>query len=339
MKLFSINMNIKKILIIGSNSFSGSHCVNYFLENTDCKVIGISRSQEYSAIFLPYLYNKKKRPTRFSFYQFDINKDLRQIINLIDSEKPEVIINFAAQGNVQYSWTNPEHWFKTNCLGITNLADNLKNKRYIKKYIQVSTPEVYGPCENFKESVTYYNPTSPYAASKAAGDLFLFALFKKCGFPVSFIRSTNVYGIHQQLYRIIPRSIIYLKKGWKIPLHNGGKVLRSFVHISDIVDGIFKVIQKGRDGDIYHFSSKPMSIEDLVGKICDKTKADFKNSVEFSAARNPDFVYDLNCDKAKKELDWKPKFSLDMGIEEVVNWVNNNWVEIVESPLEYIHME
>lgn len=332
-------MNIKKILIIGSNSFSGGHLVNYFLKNTDFQVIGMSRSQEYPAIFLPYLYKKKKRPPKFTFYQFDINKDLRQIVNLIDQEKPEVIINFAAQGNVQYSWTNPEHWFRTNYLGIANLADNLKNKEYIKKYIQVSTPEVYGPCENFKESATYYSPTTPYSASKAAGDLFLLALFKKYNFPVSFIRSTNVYGIHQQLYRIIPRSIIYLKRGWKIPLHNEGKVLRSFVHISDIVDGIFKVIQKGRDGDIYHFSSKPLPIQHLVEKVCNTVKADFKNSVEFSAERNPDFIYDLNCDKARKELGWKPKVSLDAGIKEVIAWISDNWGEIVESPLEYIHKE
>lgn len=334
-----MNINIKKVLIIGSNSFSGSHLVYYFLENTDCEVIGISRSQEYSSIFLPYLYKKKKRPDRFTFYQMDINKDLRQIVNLIDQEKPEVIINFAAQGNVQYSWTNPEHWFRTNCLGIANLADNLKNKRYIKKYIQVSTPEVYGPCENFKENSNYYNPTTPYAASKAAGDLFLSALFKKYNFPVSFIRSTNVYGIHQQLYRIVPRSVIYVKKGWKIPLHNGGEVMRSFVHITDVVDGIYKVMQKGRAGDVYHFSSKPLPIKNLVEKVCDKMKADFKDSVELSAARNPDFVYDLNCDKARKELNWKPKVSLDSGIKEVIDWINHNWQEVLDSPLEYVHKE
>jgi len=332
-------MNIKKVLILGSNSFSGSHCVNFFLENTSCKVIGISRSQEYSATFLPYLYKKKKRPNRFIFHQLDINKDLRQIINLIDSEKPEVIINFAAQGNVQYSWTNPEHWFKTNCLGIANLSDNLKNKDYLKKYIQVSTPEVYGPCENFKENLSFYNPTTPYAASKAAGDLFLSALFKKYNFPVSFIRSTNVYGIHQQLYRIMPRSVIYVKKGWKIPLHNGGEIMRSFLHISDVIEGIYKVIMKGKNGEAYHFSSEPISIKNLVQTVCTKIKADPEGSVEFSAARNPDHVYDLNCDKAKKELGWKPKISLDNGIKEVVGWINNNWVEIVESPLEYIHKE
>lgn len=332
-------MDIKKVLILGSNSFSGSHSVNYFLKNTDCKIIGISRSQEYLATFLPYLYKKKKRPNRFTFYQFDINKDLRQIVNLIDNEKPEIIINFAAQGNVQYSWTNPEHWFRTNCLGIANLVDNLKNKKYLKKYIQVSTPEVYGQCEDFKENTNYYNPTTPYAASKAAGDLFLSALFKKYNFPVSFIRSTNVYGIHQQLYRIIPRSIIYIKRGWKIPLHNGGEVLRSFVHIDDIIEGLFKVVLKGRAGDIYHFSSEPMPIKNLVGKICDKMKADFNNSVEFNAERNPDFIYDLNCEKAKKELGWKPKVSLDEGIKKVADWINDNWIEIAESPLEYVHKE
>ncbi len=115
--------------------------------------------------------------------------------------------------------------------------------------------------------------------------------------------------------------------------------MRSFVHISDVVDGLFKVAMKGRNGDVYHFTSKPLPIKALVEKVCNNVKADFKNSVEFSAERNPDFVYDLNCEKAKKELGWKPRVSLDGGIKEVVHWVHSNWREVVESPLEYIHKE
>ena len=194
-------MKIKKIAVIGSNSFSGSHFVDYVLTNTKWKIIGISRSPEYPEVFLPYFHNKDKKK-RFRFFKFDLVNDSKKTSALLDKERPEVIVNFAAQSNVPASWEDPEDWFMTNCLGIVRLANHLRKTKYLMKYIQISTPEVYGPCQNFRENLNYYNPTTPYAASKAAGDLFLNALFRARGFPVSFVRSANVYGSHQQPYRI-----------------------------------------------------------------------------------------------------------------------------------------
>lgn len=330
---------IEKILVIGSNSFSGGHCVNYFLENTDAEVIGISRSEEYDSIFLPYLYKKEKKPEKFTFYKLDINKNLKEISDLLDDKKPNVVINFSAQGNVQFSWTNPEDWFRTNCLGIVNLTNMLKDKKYIEKYVHISTPEVYGTTTpNFKENLNHFNPSSPYAASKAAGDLFLITLMKNFNFPVVFTRYANAYGIHQQLYRIIPRSIIYLKMGKKIPLHNGGKQIRSFIHIKDVSSAIHKVVLNGKNGEVYHFSTKLDSISNLVRKICEQTGNEFEKSVEVIEARKEqDLVYDLNCDKAKKDLGWEQKISLDEGISKMVDWINDCWDEIKKQPLEYVH--
>lgn len=331
---------MNKIAIIGSNSFSGSHLVDYILEKTNIKILGISRSPEYKGIFLPYSY-KKQKSNRFDFYQMDINKDLNRILLLLDKEKPDVIINYAAQGEVQHSWDNPEHWFKTNCLGIVNLATNLKNKTYLKRYVHISSPEVYGSTEgNVKENFTY-NPSTPYAASKAAGDLFIFTLVKNFDFPLIMIRSTNVYGIHQQLYRIIPKSIIKLKKGQKIELHGGGTSVKSYIHIRDVTNGIFKAIQFGKVGNIYHLSpEKGYSISEVVRKICEKMGYDYEKSIISVGERlGQDAAYIIDSTKARLELDWKPEISFDDGLNEVIAWIEENWEEISKEYLEYVHKE
>ncbi len=327
----------RKIAIIGSNSFSGSHAVDYFLAKSDTPVIGISRSPEYDSVFLPYLYKKERSPG-FKFFQMDINKDLGRIVDLLDRGEPEVIINFAAQGNVEHSWKNPEDWFMTNCLGIVNLVSRLKDKKYIKKYIHISTPEVYGPCENFKESLNYFNPSTPYAASKAAADLFLLILFKNFGFPVSFVRSANVYGAHQQLFRIIPKTVICLKKGEKLPLQGGGKTIRSFVHIKDVIRGIHGILESKKNGEAYHFATEGLAIRDLVKKICSKMNRDFESSVEMAGERvGKDSFYGLDFSKARRELNWEAQITLDEGIDEIIAWINECWYEILKHPLHYIH--
>ena len=331
---------MKKIAIIGSNSFSGSHLVDYILEKTNIKVLGISRSPEYKSIFLPYLYNKQKS-NRFDFYQMDLNKDLDRILLLLDKEKPDVIVNYAAQGEVQHSWDHPEHWFKTNCMGIVNLANNLKSKTYLKRYVHISSPEVYGYTEgNVKENFTY-NPSTPYAASKAAGDLFLFTLVKNFNFPLIMIRSTNVYGVHQQLYRIIPKTIIKLKRGQKIEMHGGGISVKSYIHIRDVTNGIFKAIQSGKAGNIYHLSpEKGYSISEVVRKICEKMGYDYEKSIVPVGERlGQDAAYIIDSTKARSELDWKPEISFDNGLNEMIAWIEENWDDISKEHLEYVHKE
>src|SRR3989344_1487787 len=265
-----------KALILGSNSFTGGHFVNYLLEKTNLNVIGVSRSDEYKPIFLPYLY-KKNKSNRFTFHKLDVNQDTNNILALIDEVKPEYVINYAAQGEVRNSWNAPEQWFNTNAMGVVKLANHLAGKPYLKKYVSISTPEVYGSTEqDLKENHNYY-PSTPYAASKLSGDLFLFTLFKKYDFPVVFTRSANVYGIHQQLYRIIPRTIIFLKLGEKIQLHGGGKAVRSFIHIRDIADATWKAINYGKNGEIYHLApeKEEISIKNLVKLICEMMGYDF----------------------------------------------------------------
>jgi len=327
---------MKKMAVIGSNSFSGSYFIDYILEKTNYDVIGISRSPEKNDIFLPY---KNKHPKRFSFYQFDLNKDPDEIIDVFDQEKPEVVVNFAAQSEVGPSWKTPDQWFRTNCIGIVNLTYSLKDKEYLNKYIHISSPEVYGTCEGVVKEDAPYNPSTPYAASKASGDLFLFVLVKNFNFPLIMIRSTNVYGPHQQLFKIIPRSVIYMKKGTKIPLHGGGEAIKSFIHIRDVSDGILKAIEKGETGEIYHLSPESgYSVKNIVKMISEKMNLNFDDVTEIVDERlGQDAAYVIDSSKARKKLGWKPAIDMDTGLDEVVEWINNDWNTIIKQPLEYIH--
>ena len=329
---------MKTILIIGSNSFTGSHLVQHCLEK-GYKVIGISRSAEYSRVMLPYLYSNADNPD-FSFYKLDVNKDLESILKICDDNEPQIIANFAAQGEVRSSWQAPSQWYETNTIAIVKLTDELRKRTYLKKYLTASTPEVYGSTsDNLTENHNYF-PSTPYAASKLAGDLHLITLFKRYEFPVVFTRSANVYGIHQQLYRIIPRAIIYLKMKKMIQLHGGGKAERSFIHIRDVVEATLKIAEEGVNGDVYHISPEgdDISIYRVVKTICEMMNCNFEDSVELIDQNfGQDSKYSISSSKLRADLSWSPKIPLHAGIEEMIKWINNNWIEISKMPLEYIH--
>jgi dTDP-glucose 4,6-dehydratase len=279
--------------------------------------------------------------SRFSFYQLDLNTDMPGIKSLFSEKKPEFIVNFAAQSEVAPSWDHPEQWFMTNAVAIAKLGNYLKDQEWLSRYVQISTPEIYGTCEGFVDEHAPINPSTPYAASKSAGDLMLQTLVKNFNFPLITIRSTNVYGAHQQLHKIIPRSIIYLKTGKKIPLHGGGNAVKSYIHIRDISKGELLAMERGVPGEIYHLSpDEGISIKDLVSKICMLMGKDFESSVLPVGERlGQDKAYTLDSSKARDNLGWKPVISLDEGLAEVIGWVENNIERITVFPLEYAHQE
>ena len=326
-----------KVAVIGSNSFSGSDFADLLLEDGNNEVIGISRSPEKSNLFLPY---NKHSKTNFTFYQMDLNRDLDEILQLFDSFKPDYIVNFAAQSEVAPSWEHPEHWFQTNVVSLSRLMNGLKSRRYLRRYVHISSPEVYGTCNGKVTEDTPLNPSTPYAASKAAADMFLFTLVKNYNFPMVMIRATNVYGPHQQLWKIIPRSAIYLNIGRKIQLHGGGAAVKSFIHIRDVSRGELSAMIHGRDGEIYHLSpdNSGCAVRDIVQKVCGAKGKSFDECTEIVGDRlGQDAAYVIDSTKARTELDWLPQVSIETGIKEVVEWVNGNVDLIKNQSLDYIH--
>jgi len=324
-------------LVLGSNSFSGGSFINYLLNNEkDAKIFAISRSPQYHNSLLAYKNNPKQN--RVTFLQIDINSDSQRIADLIYDNKIEYIINFAAQGMVAQSWDAPLEWFNTNTLSLVALLDKIYKFKFIKKFVQVSTPEVYGSCNNIKESMTLL-PSSPYAASKASADLILYSYFKTHGFPINYTRASNVYGAYQQLYRIIPKTILMIKKNQKLQLHGGGKAIRSFIHIDDVCNFTLKIAKEAKSGEIYHLSdTKTISIYDLVALICKKLDKNILEQVEIVQERtSQDSLYLMNNEKLSDEFNLIPHVKLSDGIDDVVRWVELNYEDLKDFPDYYIH--
>jgi len=329
---------MKRVLVIGSNSFSGSDFIDLLLEKKEYNVMGVSRSAEKSSLFLPY---KKRNSKLFQFHQIDLNRDLENFNQLLDAFQPEYIVNFAAQSEVAPSWENPHHWFQTNAVSLTQLANLLKDKKFIKRYVHISSPEVYGTCEGSICESAPLNPTTPYAASKAAGDLSLFTFYKNFNFPLVMIRATNVYGAYQQLFKIIPRSMIYIKQGKKIELHGGGHAIKSYIHIRDVSNGELLVMEKGRIGQIYHLSpDQGIAVKKVVKAICDLMNVPFEIATTTTEERlGQDKAYLIDSTKARTELNWKSMIALQEGLQCTLDWILQNYKEIAQQPLCYIHKE
>tara|TARA_Y100000589_G_scaffold290518_1_gene293270 strand:+ start:253 stop:1257 length:1005 start_codon:yes stop_codon:yes gene_type:complete len=329
-------------LVIGSNSFSGSNYVNYLLKS-NYKVIGVSRSKNVHTVFLPYLWDNKNKNSlgyKFIFEQIDLNKDLNQLMSLIDKFEPKYIVNFAAQGMVAESWLNPTHWYKTNVLSQVAFHDELRKRDFLKKYVHVTTPEVYGSTDEgwIKENFNFL-PSTPYAVSRAACDLHLLSFFKTYNFPVVFTRAANVYGPGQQLYRIIPRTILSCLTGKKLFLHGGGTSLRSFIHIEDVAKATLKISLEANPGNTFHISTNHViSIYELVKKICDLTGADFNKIVEIEDERlGKDKNYLLNSDHIRNCFNWDDKIKLLDGVKDTISWIEKNLDYFSNISWEYHH--
>lgn len=325
-------------MVLGSNSFTGSHFINYLINHTSEKVIGVSRQEEKNFLFLPYARTQDLHE-RFKFFQGDL-RNTAGLADLLDKEKPETLVNFAGQTEVKTSWSRPQDWFETNTSAIVNLGNFLREKKYLQKFIAVSTPEVYGATDDQVPENETYRPSSPYAVSKLAGDLFLKALHEKEGFPVVFTRAANVYGPHQQLYRIIPKTILSLLKGEKITLNNAGRSRRAFLYVEDDAEGTLAAIQHGQAGEVYHLAPRGeiVSIRQVVEKICTTMGHDFESST-LIAPETPwrDALYSLNPEKAEKELGWRARISLEDGIDRTIHWIKDNFEELSRMPTEYKH--
>lgn len=324
-----------KVLVLGSNSFSGATFSQFALQQ-GAHVIGVSRSDEPHSAFLPYRWIGHDL---FKFYKLDINTDLPSIEALLHEQKPDYVVNFAAQSMVAQSWEYPEHWYQTNVMGLVRLSEALRKLPFLKKYVHVTTPEVYGNCSDYITEEAPFNPSTPYAVSRAAGDMHLRAYSRTYDFPVVFTRAANVYGAGQQLYRIIPRTILFILLGRKLQLHGGGVSTRSFIHMRDVSEATWKTMQNGRDGNTYHISTNEVvSIRELVERICTKLGVHFEDYVEVVDERmGKDFAYHLDSTKLRMELGWQDRVDLNQGLDECITWVRTHFEVLKAQPYDYIH--
>lgn len=329
----------ERIFVIGSNSFTGASFVDYSLDQ-GLEVFGTSRSAEANPVFLPYKWNDA-RPAgaKFQFAQLDLNHDTDALADAIRDFTPDYVVNFAAQSMVAESWLHPDQWYQTNVVANVRLHEKIRHLAGIKKYVHVTTPEVYGSCSGNVTESAPFNPSTPYAASRAACDLHLLTFFKQYKFPVTFTRAANVYGPGQQLYRIVPRTVFFIKTGRQLQLHGGGRSVRSFIHARDVAEGTLRVARQAPAGETYHFSTDLyISIRELVERICQRMNVKFEDVVEVVGDRpGKDAAYLLDSTKARTTLGWKDAVSLDAGIDETIAWISRDIEELQRQPADYIH--
>jgi dTDP-glucose 4,6-dehydratase len=328
-------MAAERFLVIGSNSFTGAHFVAQALAG-GAEVVGISRSPEPATCFLPYRW---KPHDKFTFRQIDLNHDLKAALALVESFKPDYVVNFAAQGMVPQSWSAPRDWLMTNTVAMVDLHDGLRKFKFIKKFVQASTPEVYGNTSGLVNETAPYNPSTPYAVSKAACDMSLMAFQRAYGFPVALTRSANVCGPAQLLFRIIPRAVLCVMAGEKLQLQGGGTSVRSFIHIRDVCDGTLQVAREAQPGEIFHFSTdRIVSIRQLVEMICAMMNVPFEKVVEITEGRlGLDAAYTLDAAKARRVLGWRDRCTLENILQETIDWMRERWDEIRVQPRAYVH--
>ena len=325
-----------KVAVLGSNSFSGSDFIDLLLSETEAEVLGVSRSPEKPAWQLPYRWQNS---SRFNFVQANIATEGDALLEVLRGFQADYIVNFMAQSEVGPSWDNPDHWFDTNVTALSRFITGLLERGCPDRYVHISSPEVYGPCAAPLTEDAPMNPSTPYAVSKAAADMLLSIMRAHRGLPLVTVRATNVYGPCQQLFKIIPRSVIYRRMGKVIPLHGGGTAVKSYIHIRDVSRGTLRIMMDGRLGETYHLSpDEGLRVRDVVRRICDLMGDDFSAATRDSDERlAQDAAYLVDSTKARRAFGWTPGLSLDEGVAQVIAWIDSNWSTIRTETLDYVH--
>ena len=329
----------KRLVVIGSNSFSGASFVSHCLRE-GWEVLGTSRSPEAHEVFLPYRWQRTPEElSRFCFAQLDLNLHTAELVDAIADFKAPRVVNFASQSMVAESWEHPDHWYQTNVVANVRLHDGLRKMPDLKKYVHVSTPEVYGSCSGDVREDAPFRPSTPYAASRAACDLHLQTFIRQYDFPAVFTLAANVFGPGQQLYRIVPRTLLFLALGQKLQLHGGGHSVRSFIHIDDVSVGTLSAALDGEPGQVFHLSTKrTIAIRDLVSLMCDQAGVKFEDFAEIVADRpGKDSAYLLDASLARTKLGWQYRVSLEEVIAYTKRWIDENLAVLREQPANYIH--
>ena len=329
-------MRYQRYGVLGCNSFAGAAFVASATK-LGLDVIGCNRSTQSSVIFDQH--SQVNSSGKYQFFQADINNDLDLIMRKFDEFCPEVIVDFAGQGMVAESWQSPEQWYETNIVAKVRLHNQLRQRNWLRRYIRISTPEVYGSHEETLKETWHYNPSTPYAVSHAAIDMSLRIFHQQYNFPVIFTRFANFFGPGQQLYRIVPRVIICALLGTKFQLHGGGTSVRAFIFSEDVSDAILKSAELGIQGESYHFSpDRFLTIREVVEIICQRMGVEVSAVAEVGDERpGKDKAYLMDASKAKSFLGWTESLTFEQGIDKTIDWVKQSISEIKTLPLNYVH--
>ena len=318
---------MNKIIVTGGLGFIGSNLIdlliskNYYVINVD-KI-------SYSSNF----YNTKEfeNSKKYRFIKCDIrDKKLKKIIF---KYKPIGIFNLAAETHVDRSIDNPENFIQSNILGVFNLLEYFKeySKKHSSKLIHISTDEVYGDILNGRSSEKYaYQPSSPYAASKAASDHLISSYVRTYKIPAIVTNCSNNYGPKQHPEKLIPKLIYNILNNKPLPIYGKGKNSREWIYVKDHCEALLKVFKKGKIGEFYNIGSNKnlnnLQVSKELIRISEKKiKIGMKVKIQFVKDRpGHDTRYALNSTKIKSKLGWKARTNFRQGIKLTFDWYRKN---------------
>ena len=315
-------INKMKIIVTGGAGFIGSNFVYYELDNYPEDEIICLDKLTYAGN-LETLEVAMKNP-KFKFVKGDI-ADRKFVYDLFETEKPDIIVNFAAESHVDRSIENPEIFLRTNIIGTSVLMDACR-KYGITRYHQVSTDEVYGdlPLDRpdlFFTETTPLHTSSPYSASKASADLLVQAYHRTYGLPVTISRCSNNYGPYHFPEKLIPLMIINVLNNKKLPVYGKGENVRDWLYVEDHCSAIDLIIRKGKVGQIYNIGGHNEKTNLEVVKTIIKELGKNEDLIEFVTDRpGHDRRYAIDPTKIHNELGWLPATKFNDGIKKTIEW-------------------
>ncbi|MDD4937512.1 MAG: dTDP-glucose 4,6-dehydratase [Candidatus Shapirobacteria bacterium] len=327
-----------KLLITGGSGFIGSNFIKYWFKNHPQDSIINLDKMTYAAN--PRNLVEFESNPNYKFIQGDIldEKLVDELVSQVDT-----IVHFAAESHVDRSIDDPSLFIKTNVLGTYILLNAAKNHQ-IKRFHHISTDEVFGTIaiddhiSQFNEN-TPYDPSSPYSASKASSDHLVRSFIKTFNFPATISNCSNNYGPYQHPEKMIPRSITNLLVGDKIKIYGQGLNFRDWLHVEDHCRAIELILNKGQIGETYCIggAKKGTSNMELVRFILRLMGKD-ESSLEYVADRPAHDNYAVSWDKINKELGWEPKYNLESGLQQTIDWYTANtswWTETKKEAEEF----
>lgn len=334
-------------LVTGCAGFIGTTFVHYMLNRyTDIKIINLD-----ALTYAGNLENLKdlEEDSRHIFVHGSIC-DTQLVAELIADHDPDYIINFAAESSVDRSIVNPEIFVTTNILGTVNLLQRAKEAWFDagqkiwkkgKKYVQVSTDEVYGALgpEGFFSEITPINPHSPYASSKASADHFVKAFHDTYGMPINITRCSNNYGMWQFPEKLIPLMIHNAKNHKQLPVYGDGLQIRDWLFVEDHCKAIDMVATGGKVGEVYNIGghnehSNIFIVKTIIKQLSERLHDPEINEglIKYVEDRpGHDRRYGIDPSKIKADLGWYPETSFEIGIVKTIDWYleNEEWMNRV----------
>ena len=308
-----------KLLITGGLGFIGSNFIIYLLKNyNDYEIINLD-AELYGSNFSSL--SELSPSDKYQYVKGNIN-NLELMEKLVSD--CDVVINFAAESFVDRSIENAKPFLESNVNGVFTLLECIK--KYNKKFLQISTDEVYGSLKTGSATEQFqFNPSSPYSATKASAEMLVNSYHITYNCDTIITRCTNNYGPKQFPEKLIPKVILLAQKNKKIPIYGSGTNLRDWLYVTDHCEAIHEILKNGTSGESYNISSNNEVDNITIVKKILSILGKSENLIEFVDDRpGHDFRYSMNSDKLRNQMNWKPKITFDDGLKETIDWYKNN---------------